>query len=274
MDYLFDHSILYHSEDGTLHFLEAGAEDIVTLTPVLNRILVLLIAKQGQLITKEEFLIKVWDNYGRAGSSHTLNQYLSTLRKIFHKHLNKKGIITIAKQGYMLSPDIIVSTVDDQSKATGELNNDSDLLPATESPLPLPTPVVEKTAVEQSKLNSAVKYAVFYAMLTLIAITLALWLPTHLYSSPKIETFPLGMVGQCPVFTFSGNRDEQQKKEAMEMVDYHVSVYHLTCAEHVSFYFYSNENGTQKEKGSYSMLTRCARADVIDDECLTTRVSW
>lgn len=272
MDYLFDHSILYHSEDGTLHFLEAGAEDIVTLTPVLNRILLLLIAKQGQLITKEEFLIKVWDNYGRAGSSHTLNQYLSTLRKLFHKHLNKKGIVTIAKQGYMLSPDIIVSTVDDQPKATGELNNDSEPQQVTEPPLP--TAVVEKTAVGKSKLNSTVKYAVFYAMLTLIAITLALWLPTRFYSSPKVNTFPLGMVGECPVFSFSGNKDEQQKKEAMEMVNHHISAYHLTCGDHVSFYFYSNENGTQKEKGSYSMLTRCARADVIDDECLTTRVSW
>lgn len=272
MDYLFEHSILYHSEDGTLHFLEAGAEDIVTLTPVLNRILLLLITKQGQLITKEEFLIKVWDNYGRAGSSHTLNQYLSTLRKIFHKHLNKKGIVTIAKQGYMLSPDMIVSMVDDQSTATGELSNDSAPLPITE--FPHSTPVIEKTKVDEIKLNPTIKYAVFYATFTLLAITLAWLLPTRFYSSSKIETFPLGTVGQCPVFSFSGNRDEKQKKEAMEMVNYHVSVYDLTCAEHVSFYFYSNENGTQKEKGSYSMLTRCARADVIDDECLTTRVSW
>lgn len=272
MDYLFDHSILYHSEDGTLHFLEAGAEDIVTLTPVLNRILLLLIAKQGQLITKEEFLIKVWDNYGRAGSSHTLNQYLSTLRKIFHKHLNKKGIVTIAKQGYMLSPDIIVSTVDDQSKATGELSNAPAPLPVIESPYP--TPVIEKTKVGEAKLNSTIKYVVFYATLTLIAITLAWWLATRFYASPRIETFPLGMVGQCPVFSFSGNKDEKQKKEAMEMVNYHVSVYSLTCADHVSFYFYSNENATQKEKGSYSMLTRCAQANAIDDECLTTRVSW
>lgn len=272
MDYLFDHSILYHSDDGTLHFLEAGAEDTVTLTPVLNRILLLLIARQGQLITKEEFLIKVWDDYGRAGSSHTLNQYLSTLRKIFSKHLNKKGIITVSKQGFMLSPDIIVSTVDEQPEATNESGNTPEPLPAMDSPCS--EPIIEKTNVEEFEPNGKIKYAVFYTLLTLVAFTLALWLPSRLYPSPKIGTFPLGSVGECPVFSFSGNLDEKQKEEAMVMVNHHINAYKLTCAEHVIFYFYSNENGAQKEKGSYTMLTRCARADVIDDECLTTRVSW
>lgn len=272
MDYLFDHSIIYHSEDGTLHSLEPGAEDIVSLAPVLNRILLLLITKQGQLITKEEFLIKVWDDYGRIGSSHTLNQYLSVLRKIFRKHLNKKGIVTISKQGYMLSPDIVISTVDVQYKATSELNNDHDTLPVTEPSHP--TQVIEKTKARETRLNSSTKHTLFYATLTLMAITLAWWLPTRFNSSPKIDIFPLGMVGQCPVFSFSRNKDEKQKKESMEMVKEHISIYELTCTEHASFYFYSNENDTLKEKGSYSMLTRCARADVIDDECLTTRVSW
>lgn len=62
MDYLFDDIILYCPDDGTIHVLEAGAEDTVTLTPVLNRILLLLVTKQGQLISKEEFFAKVWDD--------------------------------------------------------------------------------------------------------------------------------------------------------------------------------------------------------------------
>jgi len=113
MDYLFDNNILYRSSDGTLQYLEGGSEETVTLLPVLNRILLLLVINQGQVITKEEFLIKVWDNYGKPGSSNTLYQYLSTLRSIFSNYLGKKPIVTIPKQGYMLSFDINITIIED-----------------------------------------------------------------------------------------------------------------------------------------------------------------
>lgn len=115
MDYLFDNNILYRSSDGTLHYLEGGPEESITLPPVLNRILLLLVINQGQVITKEEFLTKVWDNYGKPGSSNTLNQYLSTLRGIFSNHLGKKPIVTIPKQGYMLSFEVNITLVEEKS---------------------------------------------------------------------------------------------------------------------------------------------------------------
>ncbi|OMQ23681.1 winged helix-turn-helix domain-containing protein [Serratia oryzae] len=269
MDYLIEQKMLYNSDDGTLHFLEDTTEDIVTLTPVLSRILQLLIDKQGQLITKDEFLVKVWDDYGRLGSSHTLNQYLSTLRKIFYKHLNEKAIITVSKQGYMLSPDIVITKIDVPLQTT-HVSEDEQTPISVEKSIPIET---EWPTTKKFKLNSLLKYSILYVAIMSLAVTVGLWLRADTYSLPKINVFPLGMIGECPVLTFSDNKNEAWKKEAIKIANYHASTYNLTCAANTTFYFYINENGINKQKGSYSILTKCVQAGASSDECLTTRVS-
>ncbi|MGL6011119.1 MAG: winged helix-turn-helix domain-containing protein [Shewanella oncorhynchi] len=118
MDYLFDSVLIYHSDEGVIITLGAGDEDSIMLTPVLNRILVLLVQNQGQLVTRDEFLEKVWDNYGRTTSSNTLTQYISILRKIFTDHLGKDCVITVPKQGYMLSTDVIIELLHNTSQSS------------------------------------------------------------------------------------------------------------------------------------------------------------
>lgn len=265
MDYLFDDIILYCPDDGTIHVLEAGAEDTVTLTPVLNRILLLLVTKQGQLITKEEFLAKVWDDYGKAGSSHTLNQYLSTLRKVFAQHLNKKAIITVPKQGYMFSPDITISIGETKSEQLSAVPYKDDI----------PSPLLTVESVKSLSPNppKTKKYLIIYFFLLISSIALTLLISQRVNSPKQPSYFRLGEISSCPVFSISSIRNEQQIKTEMETVKEMINLNKLTCTENIYFYYYRNENGEKGAKGDYSMLSRCERTDDASDDCFTIRVS-
>lgn len=265
MDYLFDNNILYRSSDGTLQYLEGGSEETVTLPPVLNRILLLLVINQGQVITKEEFLIKVWDNYGKPGSSNTLNQYLSTLRGIFSNYLGKKPIVTIPKQGYMLSFDINITIIeDDLTLKTDEILKEENIptTHATASSSPIVFSLERK------------KQAAFYIFILIIAITVTVIISKKSDSSITIHPHALGKIDKCTVYTFSEHKTELQKKSEMEAVLQQANKYNLNCGANINFYYYRNENIGYEQKGDYSMLTRCKQTNSANDECLTISTSW
>lgn len=265
MDYLFDNNILYRSDDGTLHYLEGSSEETITLPPVLNRILLLLVINQGQVITKEEFLTKVWDNYGKPGSSNTLNQYLSTLRGIFSNHLGKKPIITVPKQGYMLSFDINITIAKEESTLeTNEILKEENVSET-------------KTTVFSSPIiifSTEKKLVSFYIFILILAITITVMISKKSDPSIAIHPYALGKVGECTVYSFSEYKTESQKKSEMEAVIHQATKYNLDCDANIYFYYYQNENIGYGEKGNYSMLARCKQTNSANDECLTTRTSW
>jgi len=265
MDYLFDNNILYRSSDGTLHYLEGGAEDPITLPPVLNRILLLLVINQGQVITKEEFLTKVWDNYGKPGSSNTLNQYLSILRGIFSNHLGKKPIITVPKKGYMLSFEVNITIVEEKPILGKEETLKEENISETQETMLL-SPV---TMLPANK-----KMMSFYFVILIIAITITIFISKKSEQKIAIHSYDLGKIGECPVYSFSKDETESQKKSEMEVVRQQANQYNLDCDSNIYFYYYRNENIGYREKGDYSMLTRCKKTNTAHDECLTTRVSW
>lgn len=265
MDYLFDNNILYRSGDGTLHYLEGSSEDTITLPPVLNRVLLLMVINQGQVITKEEFLTKVWDNYGKPGSSNTLNQYLSVLRGIFSNHLGKKPIITVPKQGYMLSFEVNITLVEEKpALETNEIINKNNISETKNTSHASPT-----TAFSVNK-----KLIAFYLFILIIAIAVTLFISKKPDPLITLHPYLLGNIGACPVYSFSEYKTDAQKKSAMEAVLQQAKQYNLECGTDIYFYYFRNENIGYKEKGDYRMLTRCKETDSAHDECLTTRISW
>jgi DNA-binding winged helix-turn-helix (wHTH) protein len=67
------------------------------LEPRVIKVLVQLVEKAGELVTRTEFIEKIWDNY--PGASEALNQSISNLRKALSDD-EKKIVRTIAKSGY------------------------------------------------------------------------------------------------------------------------------------------------------------------------------
>ncbi len=78
--------------------------DLTTGTPTrlearLMKLLHLLVQQQGQVVTRQQIIGEIWDNYG--GAEDGLNQAISFLRKVLDD-ANKQLIRTVPKQGYIL----------------------------------------------------------------------------------------------------------------------------------------------------------------------------
>ncbi|WP_051916598.1 MULTISPECIES: winged helix-turn-helix domain-containing protein [unclassified Serratia (in: enterobacteria)] len=252
MDYLFDGVLLYHSGEGVIVPLGGSDEDSIILTPVLNRILSLLVENQGQLVTRDDFLEKVWDNYGRATSSNTLTQYISILRKLFIDQLNKECVITVPKQGYMLSQDIVIEKL-------------APLTPTLTKASHAPTEeVVDNNANKLEKRASRWKLIVFYAL----AITLVLiFFPSSQSNNyPKdIKDLSSYYIDGCHFYFFD---KKKPLKDTVSRIKNHMEQFNLNCSDGAEFYFFHSNPITPNN--TYSMLARCFKNKDLHDECVTT----
>lgn len=82
------------------NLISSGSEQIA-VEPKTMSVLVFLIEKQGQTISREEFINEVWG--GSIVTDNSLNQSISKLRKIFNDEAVKPRVIeTVSKRGYRL----------------------------------------------------------------------------------------------------------------------------------------------------------------------------
>lgn len=108
MLFLINDTFYFRPDDGAIWHISDKHEK-VNLTPTASRLLVVLIEDQGEVVTREEIFRKVWDNWGMEGSNHSLNHFVSQLRKIFNRFdLPKEIITTVPRIGFIFSGDITI----------------------------------------------------------------------------------------------------------------------------------------------------------------------
>lgn len=101
MVYLIDMRIKYRPEDGAM-WLQDDESSLIVLTVIMNRLLSYLLEHRGQVVTRDGLLENVWDLHGLRSSGHTLNKYISELRKQFRNFgVTTECITTIPRIGFM-----------------------------------------------------------------------------------------------------------------------------------------------------------------------------
>ncbi|WON76451.1 transcriptional regulator [Serratia sp. UGAL515B_01] len=271
MDYLFDDVLLYRSDDGVLLPVGENDDNVITLTPVLNRMLILLIEKKGQLVTREEFLEKVWDNHGRIASSNTLTQYISTLRKIFSDHLKKECVVTLPKRGYMLSADVNVVALSRPDAGLIEV----DVEPESSNDAPLSESVKEHNDERPAgKTISKRMIKITLALLTITSVAAVLYFLLFEQINSDKKVLAAGSIDHCQIFFLPDYNARMKVKSDIDMdrVKKHIKQFDLNCIDGAEFFFYKN-NTTGLPVNIYSLLSRCVKDSDSHDECVTTKIS-
>lgn len=102
MKFVMNKQIIFDSDMSTLG-LEGSQEELIQISNPTKRLLMLLIAHQGEAIKREVIFKKVWDDYGMVSSNNNLNQCVSKLRKIMKMlGMEDEVIVTVPKIGFML----------------------------------------------------------------------------------------------------------------------------------------------------------------------------
>ncbi|MCK7310702.1 winged helix-turn-helix domain-containing protein [Enterobacter quasiroggenkampii] len=176
MKYLIANRVSYDSENGELVVREPGNEQSKRLTNTANRILSLLIASPGQVLERDYLLDKVWEEAGHPGSSSSLSQYISILRKTLTSLIFiEEIIVAVPKVGFYFSPEIAVEQLNDEEMAI------TSSLPVSQ----------RKPAAKDKKIICLITAIVFLLLANL-------WILSQKQTSPRFAAeYSIGKIGNC-----------------------------------------------------------------------------
>lgn len=190
MKYIINDCVCFDSADGTLCRMDSG--DIITLPLPAQRLLLLIITSEGEILKREYLMEAVWDKYGLTGSGSNLNQYLSILRRSVSAFGCEDFIITIPKVGIQLSENVRISELIESYDGTDT---------AAESTGAYQTPAMRSCRI--------VFFQVRWLLLIFLSVAslmLTIVLLSSRSSAPSSHMLPLD--GGCKLITFSALRDD------------------------------------------------------------------
>ena len=249
MTYIIDDVLVYRPADGIIKNLNTSFENGTILTPVLNRILLLLIEKQGEVITKNDFLEKVWEEYGLEGSTNTLTQYISNLRKILEGYSGiSQHIITIPKTGYSLASELKIQIIKDEASLGKE---------SSESVLPS----------GRGKSYRLIVAAVFVGV-TLVTGPACLLMKTNNYIIHQQPGKLLFDYNGCEVLALEDKNHPELDLASISIAKAIIHENALNCENGVRFYF-SMDDGVLNNVPGNVMISRCIENNTSKDSCIT-----
>ncbi|WP_431225815.1 winged helix-turn-helix domain-containing protein [Serratia sp. L9] len=188
MKYRFNDRIIFDVETGTLSLSDLFDEP-VTISNPSKRLLRLLIAHQGDTVSREAIFKKVWDDYGMISSNNNLNQCVSKLRRVIKAlGIDDEVIATVPKVGFMLRPEIMVELCEAEEPKVAE------------SPEPS-IPIITHSPVPKSCFDILPKVPLRYVWASLgFMLVIAAGIALYIFNAPSRSESYLGKAGNCTVF--------------------------------------------------------------------------
>jgi DNA-binding winged helix-turn-helix (wHTH) protein len=98
--FLINNTLYFHPAKQLLQPV-SGEDNTVSLNTPASRCLLLLLQKQGEIVTKEDFFLHVWENKGQYANTNTLYQNISLIRKAFRNvGFDEDVIYTVPREGF------------------------------------------------------------------------------------------------------------------------------------------------------------------------------
>ncbi|MER5059227.1 winged helix-turn-helix domain-containing protein [Providencia stuartii] len=124
-EYLINNKFIFEIGKNFI-FIKNEVDKFVELSKPASRLLneIIILNQKSKIATREELLIKVWEEYGLVGSNNNLNTYISEIRKKFELiGIDPKSIVTVPKKGFRFDCDALETITDE---------NDTPYLPEEE----------------------------------------------------------------------------------------------------------------------------------------------
>lgn len=256
MEYLINSQVRYRSDDGAI-WPVWDDDSVIILTITMNRLLIYLLERQGQVVKRDELLDNVWDSHGLRSSNHTLNKYISEIRKHFVKAgIKKECITTIPRVGFVFNNDIEITAID-----SPENDKHPDTINAT-------------TVTDLTHATKQLKYRAWHIAITILVIIGSAVLITsgsllRSKASVKLKDIPTHFLFNyqgCPVYTTQENSDSFLEQKKSVFIDF-VTKNNISCLSGASFMYQASDSYMYGNKGRV-FISRCTTKDKKDLSCL------
>jgi DNA-binding winged helix-turn-helix (wHTH) protein len=248
---IIDEVLYYRSADGFIKRVGEEDENGTLLTPILNRILALLIEKQGEVITKNDFIENVWEKHGLEGSTNTLTQYISHLRKILGKYFDvTQYIVTIPRTGYSLSSELKIQQIEE---------------PKSDPEPDVPVLVLPVTVKKRTNTKWFMILAFALIMLTILSSPM-LFENRYLIQSQVVK--PLFDHEGCQVSGLSDKSHPMFDVTSIEIAKTILNENAIGCEKDAHFYIAITDGAINKIPGNV-MLAKCIESTSNADICVS-----
>ncbi|WP_263070991.1 winged helix-turn-helix domain-containing protein [Enterobacter huaxiensis] len=250
MLFIIEGRVCFRSDDGA--FWEQNDEkNKVILSPIVARLLHLLILEKGRVITREEIMNFVWESHGLEPSNNSLNQYISQLRKLMaHFLLPDDCIRTVPREGFILIKEVEINVVNEST-------------PVTQASL------IDETSdvILQSK-QSGARVLIIFLIFMLIATPYTVIYFTDMMQKQRMSVTPvkIGQVGSCAVYSLLMGRN-YNLDETLSSAQHHIEQNKISCDDKSIVYFFST-GGVLKKQSGRAFLSHCQKNDNHIVSCL------
>lgn len=242
MIFLISEKITFNPEDGSL--THCATQETVKLTLTASRLLDTLLKAPEGILSREQLLTMVWDDYGLQASNSSLNQYISILRRTLAAFGCEELIITVPKLGFRLNPDI-----------TQQL------------PQPVPPRKPEQVTSQRDEKHFSFKRAYIAVIAVLVLLTCNAIVFFNTVSSGSASHYPLyedRLATGCEV-VFMKNLSERDREKARQTISAILKDNAATCGLGQKVIFDSNDSFTAQSAGRtlFSLCTTGKNNQII-----------
>jgi DNA-binding winged helix-turn-helix (wHTH) protein len=258
VEYVINAQVRYRSDDGAL-WPVSDEDSVIILTATMNRLLSYLLERQGQVVARDELLDNVWDAHGLRSSNHTLNKYISEIRKYFvNIGIEVNCIATVPRIGFMFSRDIDVQVIASEQSVTRARSDNTG----------------NKVATSLNESSPRTKYNIMHAVLALIVILASASLiisGSQLQTTEKeqfkdVKKHFLFNYQSCPVYTTQKNSESLSKQKQKLFIDL-AEENDIKCLNGSSFLYQVSESYLYGSQGR-AFISRCTTKENRYISCL------
>lgn len=218
MIFIINDNVRYNEKDGVLGSIKDCKNDISLLKPTA-RLLSLFVRNNNLLITREQLLNDVWEDYGLKASNNNLNNYISGLRKSLLHFDEEELLVTYPRQGFKFMAKTIrrEDNIDEQEAIDEErLYEDHHL-------------------VTSKKRSALIRRMPWKTLVWSIAFSLLLLSAGLLYKNfTQISITSIGQYKNCRIYSIKNDGVDTEEIKSM--------IYHAryNCDENANIYYYGS----------------------------------
>lgn len=128
MIFIINSNVVFNEKESTLERVNDTSSKVSLLKPT-GRLLSLFVRNNNQLISREQLLNDVWEDYGLKASNNNLNNYISGLRKSLSQIGEEDILITYPRQGFKFMAQTIKREDITMSDTASDINAPPDITP-------------------------------------------------------------------------------------------------------------------------------------------------
>lgn len=235
MIFIINDNVRYNEVDGILESVKDTGNSLSLLKPTA-RLLSVFVRNNNLLITREQLLNDVWEDYGLKASNNNLNNYISALRKSLHQFGEEELLITYPRQGFKFMANVIRR--EDSAPLQEEEDNSK--------------PLQQHLIATSKKKGALIRGAPWPCMAWSLIILLALITAGMLYKSQtKISLASVGQYKRCQIYSVKNDGVDAEEIKAM--------IYYAgyTCDEKSNVYYYGEMRTKGTVQASSPLLAYC-----------------